>query len=179
MSRINISDFLNVFDIVFIIICLISIFFAIKSGLIKSFFNLVKWITIIYIIKNIFFHLRPIFDQYIPNQTIADISIFFSTLIVSYILLSSLNRVIIGIIQPKRSGFVDFSLGSLFGLLRGYIIIVILFSFIDSNIDSLNIDSKNWENYLKRGSFFYIVEYGNEFINTIPKRIDQLKELGV
>ena len=81
MNRINISDFLNVFDIIFIIICLISIFFAIKSGLIKSFFNLVKWILIIYIIKNIFFYLRPVFDTYIPNQTIADVSIFFVTLI--------------------------------------------------------------------------------------------------
>ena len=174
MNRINISDFLNVFDIVFIIICLISLFFAIKSGLIKSFFNLVKWIIIIYIIKNIFFYLRPIFDQYIPNQTIADIVIFFLTLIVSYILISSINRVIIGIIQPKRSGFVDFSLGGLFGLLRGYIIIVLLFSLIDSNIDS-----KHWPNYLKNGSFFNIVKYGDEFINTVPKRIDQLKELGV
>ena len=174
MNRINISDFLNVFDIIFIIVCLISIFFSIKSGLIKSFFNLVKWIIIIYIIKNIFFYLRPIFDQYIPNQTIADIVIFFLTLIVSYILLSSINRAIIGIVQPKRSGFVDFSLGGLFGLLRGYIIIVLLFSFIDSNINS-----KRWPNYLKNGSFFNIVEYGEEFINTIPKRIDQLKELGV
>ena len=174
MNRINISDFLNAFDIIFIIVCLISIFFAIKNGLIKSFFNLVKWIMIIYVIKNIFFYLRPIFDQYIPNQTIADIVIFFLTLIVSYILLSSINRVIIGVIQPKRSGFVDFSLGGLFGLLRGYIIIVLLFSFISSNIDS-----KRWPNYLKSGSFFNIVEYGDEFINTVPKRIDQLKELGV
>ena len=174
MDRINISDFLNVFDFIFIITCLISIFFAIKNGLIKSFFNLIKWIIIIYIIKNVFFYLRPIFDQYIPNQTMADVCIFFITLVVSYILLSSINRVIIGIIQPKRSGFIDLSLGGLFGLLRGYIIIVLIFSFISSSIAS-----KHWPNYLKNGSFFNIVEYGDEFINTIPKRIDQLKNLGV
>ena len=173
MNRIDISDFINVFDIFFIIICIISIFFAIKNGLIKSLFNLIKWILIIYIIKNIFSYLRPIFDQYIPNQTIAEISIFFSALVVSYILISSINRVIIGIIQPKRSAFVDLSLGGLFGLLRGYVIIVLLFSFIDSNLNS-----RNWSNYLKNGSFFNIVEYGDEFINIIPKRIDQIKELG-
>ena len=173
MNRIDISDFINVFDIFFIIICIISIFFAIKNGLIKSLFNLIKWILIIYIIKNIFSYLRPIFDQYIPNQTIAEISIFFSALVVSYILISSINRVIIGIIQPKRSAFVDLSLGGLFGLLRGYAIIVLLFSFIDSNLNS-----RNWPNYLKNGSFFNIVEYGDEFINIIPKRIDQIKELG-
>tara|TARA_B100000965_G_scaffold20773_1_gene15661 strand:+ start:1900 stop:2424 length:525 start_codon:yes stop_codon:yes gene_type:complete len=173
MNRIDISDFINVFDIFFIIICIISIFFAIKNGLIKSLFNLIKWILIIYIIKNIFSYLRPIFDQYIPNQTIAEISIFFSALVVSYILISSINRVIIGIIQPKRSAFVDLSLGGLFGLLRGYVIIVLLFSFIDSNLNS-----RNWPNYLKNGSFFNVVEYGDELINIIPKRIDQIKELG-
>lgn len=173
MNRIDISDFINVFDIFFIIICIISIFFAIKNGLIKSLFNLIKWILIIYIIKNIFSYLRPIFDQYIPNQTIAEISIFFSALVVSYIIISSINRVIIGIIQPKRSAFVDLSLGGLFGLLRGYVIIVLLFSFIDSNLNS-----RNWPNYLKNGSFFNVVEYGDELINIIPKRIDQIKELG-
>ena len=173
MNRINISDFLNVFDIIFIIICLISIFFAIKSGLIKSFFNLVKWILIIYIIKNIFFYLRPVFDTYIPNQTIADVSIFFVTLITSYILLSSVSRVIIGIVQPKRSGFIDLSLGGLFGLLRGYAIIVLLFSFINSNVDS-----RHWPKYLTSGTFLYVVQYGDKFINTIPKRIETLKELG-
>ena len=174
MDRFNISDFINIFDITFILICTTSIFYAIKSGLIKSFFNLIKWILIIYIIKNIFFYLRPIFDNYIPSQTIADICIFFLTLVVSYILLSSMNRVIIGIIQPKKSGFVDLSLGSLFGLLRGYIIVVLLFSFV-----SANIDLKHWPKYLKNGSFFNVIQYGDELINTIPKRINQLKDLGV
>tara|TARA_X000000368_G_scaffold96211_3_gene73857 strand:- start:273 stop:470 length:198 start_codon:yes stop_codon:yes gene_type:complete len=64
-------------------------------------------------------------------------------------------------------------LGGLFGLLRGYVIIVLLFSFIDSNLNS-----RNWPNYLKNGSFFNVVEYGDELINIIPKRIDQIKELG-
>ena len=174
MSRINIEDFLNVFDILFIIISLISLFFAVKNGLVKSFFNLLKWILIIYIIKNIFFYLRPIFDNYIANQTIADICIFLSTLIISYIVLSSINRVLIGIIQPKRSGFIDVTLGGVFGIIRAFVIITLLFSFINSNIHS-----KHWPKYMKNGTFFGMVEYGNGFINTIPKRIEELTEYGV
>ena len=75
MSRINITDFFNAFDIIFILVCFISIFFAIKNGLIKSFFNLLKWILIIYIIRNVFSYLRPVFDTYIPNQTMADVAL--------------------------------------------------------------------------------------------------------
>jgi len=87
--------------------------------------------------------------------------------------LSSISRVIIGIVQPKRSGFIDLSLGGLFGLLRGYAIIVLLFSFINSNVDS-----RHWPKYLTSGTFLYVVQYGDKFINTVPKRIETLKELG-
>ena len=43
---------------------------------------------IIFVIKNSFRFLRPIFDEYFSNQTISDVLIFAFTLIVSYILLS-------------------------------------------------------------------------------------------
>ena len=72
-------------------------------------------------------------DEYIQNSTIADICIFLSILICSYILLSTFNRVIIGIIQPSKSGFVDYMFGSIFGLLRGYIIVVLIFSSINAS----------------------------------------------
>ena len=174
MSRIEITDFLNFFDIVFIIICIISIFFAVKHGLIKSFFNLIKWILIIYIIKNIFIYARPIFDTYITNQTIADITIFFSAFIISYILLSSISRFIIGILQPNKSGFVDLFFGGIFGLLRGYIVIVLIFSFLNSNVST-----KSWPSYIKKGVFYNMVEYGNEFLDAIPKRIEKIQDYGV
>ena len=105
--NINISQFYNPYDIAFIIFIFISIFYGMKNGLIKSIFNLSKLIIIFYLIKNCFIFLRPIFDVYIINQTIADILIFFFTLIVSYVVLSFANRIIIGVIQPKKSGLSD------------------------------------------------------------------------
>ena len=65
------SQFINTYDILFFVICLISIFFGIKNGIIKSVFNLIKWIIIFYLLKNCFNYLRPIVDQYILNQTIS------------------------------------------------------------------------------------------------------------
>jgi hypothetical protein len=37
---------------------------------------------------------------------------------------------------------------------------------------------KFWPDYLKNGSFYDFVKYGDEFIETVPKRIEQIKELG-
>ena len=85
--NINFSQFYNPFDILFLIIILISFFFGIKNGLIKSLLNFIKWIIIFYFLRNCFDILRPIFDPFISNQTLSDIMILFTTLIVSYILI--------------------------------------------------------------------------------------------
>ena len=167
MFDINFGDLVNFFDITVLIILFISCFFAFKNGLIKSIFNLGKWIAIIILIKLSFDILRPYVDEYIQNSTIADICIFLSTLICSYILLSTFNRVIIGIIQPSKSGFADYMFGSIFGLLRGYIIVVIIFSSINASFPY-----SSWPKFTQDGSLIEIITYGEEFLNTIPQRIE-------
>ena len=102
MNDLNYSQFLNTFDIAFLIICLISIFFGIKNGLLKSFFNLIKWVLIFFILKNCFALLRPVADQYITNETLSDVTIFLITLITSYIFISFLLRLFISFLQPKK-----------------------------------------------------------------------------
>ena len=167
MFDINFGDLVNFFDITVLIILFISCFFAFKNGLIKSIFNLGKWIAIIVLIKLSFNILRPYVDEYIQNSTIADICIFLSILICSYILLSTFNRVIIGIIQPSKSGFADYMFGSIFGLLRGYIIVVLIFSSINASFPY-----SSWPKFTQNGSLIKIITYGEEFLNTIPQRIE-------
>ena len=167
MFDINFGDLVNFFDITVLIILFISCFFAFKNGLIKSIFNLGKWIAIIVLIRLSFNILRPYVDEYIQNSTIADICIFLSILICSYILLSTFNRVIIGIIQPSKSGFADYMFGSIFGLLRGYIIVVLIFSSINASFPY-----SSWPKFTQNGSLIEIIIYGEEFLNTIPQRIE-------
>ena len=167
MLDINFGNLINFFDITVLIILFISCFFAFKNGLIKSIFNLGKWIAIIILIKLSFNILRPYVDEYIQNSTIADICIFLSTLICSYILLSTFNRVIIGIIQPSKSSFADYMFGSIFGLLRGYIIVVLIFSSINASFPY-----SSWPKFTQDGSLIEIITYGEEFLNTIPQRIE-------
>ena len=167
--NLELNEFLNTYDISFVIICLISIFFGIKNGLIKSIFNLLKWIIIFVLIKNSFDILRPIADPYITNQTISDILIFLFTIVTSYIFLSFTNRLIIGIIQPKKSGFLDFSFGAILGVIRGYIVFVLLIFFINNNFSASALPR-----FLDEGSFKDIVIYGLDFIDVIPRNIGEL-----
>ena len=172
--NLDFNQFLNVFDILFLIIIFISFFFGVKNGLIKSFFNLIKWIIIFYLIRNCFNTLRPIFDVYITNQTLSDILIFFSTLIVSYILISFIIRLIIGILQPKKNFFLDMSFGGILGITRGYIIFVLIIFFINNNFSL-----KSLPEFTKIGTFQEIVNYGVNLLEQMPRDISQIKDLNI
>ena len=169
MNDLNYSQFLNAFDVTFLIICIISIFFGIKNGLLKSFFNLIKWILIFFILKNCFTLLRPVADQYITNDTISDITIFLITLITSYIFISFLVRLVIGFLQPKKKGFVDMSLGGVLGIFRGYIVVVIILFFINQNISSNLLAS-----FMTNSSFAEMINIGIDFFEHMPRNLEEI-----
>ena len=162
----------NVFDILFIIASFISLFLAIKNGFIKSILNLIKWLLIIYIIKNSFTHLRPFLDNYIQNQTLADIIIFISVAIVSYIFLTIIVRVLDAIIQPRISGPVGFSLSAIMGLVRAYIIFALIIFFVNTSV-SIDFVSR----LIDESELIDLFNIGISIIGDIPKRLDQISLL--
>lgn len=170
--NIDISQFLNPYDIIFIFISIISIFFGIKNGAIKSLFNLFKWIIIFYLIKNYFDILRPIVDPYAINQTVSDILIFFIILISSYILISFFNRLLIGLLQPKRLGFIDMGFGIFLGIVRGYIIFVLIIFMLNNSFSRNSLPE-----FLSKGNFSDIVNFGTKLLDNIPREINKINNL--
>ena len=168
----NFEQFLNLYDITFLLIVIISFIFGLKNGFIKSLLNLLKWIIIFYLIKNCFNVLRPIIDPYIANHTISDILIFFSTLIISYLLLTFINRIVIGVIQPRKSGIADISFGGILGIFRGYIVFALLIFFLSNNLQL-----KSYPLLFENGSFQKTVNYGVDLLKQMPREIDKMKNL--
>ena len=167
--NLDFTQLMNPYDLIFLLVILVSFIFGVKNGLIKSLLNLIKWIIIFYLIKNCFDILRPFFDQYILNQTLSDILIFFFTLITGYILISFINRMIIGILQPRKSLFIDMSFGGVLGILRGYIIFILIIFFINSNFSSNLIPE-----IIKSGTFQEIVNYGVDLLDQMPRNINEI-----
>ena len=77
---------------------------------------------------------------------------------------------IIGVIQPKRSGLADIGFGAVLGLLRGYIIFVLMIFFIDINI---------FLEFLDDGSFKDVVDYGVDLLIQIPRNFEEYDSLGI
>ena len=169
MEFLSLFQKFNIFDILFLIASFISLFLAIKNGFIKSILNLLKWLLIIYIIKNSFSHLRPFLDNYIQNQTLSDIVIFISVAIISYIFLTILVRVLDAIIQPRISGPVGFSLSAIMGLVRAYIIFALIIFFVNT---SISIDFVS--GLINESELIDLFNMGISIIGDIPKRLNQI-----
>ena len=166
--NIEFTDFLNVFDIFSLIIIIISALFSFKGGLMTSLLNLIKWILLVLVLKYSFNYLRvPFTDALDLSPTLTDILIFTSVLIVGYVVFTILNRLILGLINADKTGPINRLFGLVFGIIRGYILIVIIFSILINWSFSENI----LNSYSGNSVLFEIVESGNKILKIVPQQI--------
>ena len=166
--NIEFTDFLNVFDIFSLIIIIISALFSFKGGLMTSLLNLIKWILLVLVLKYSFNYLRvPFTDALDLSPTLTDILIFTSVLIVGYVVFTILNRLILGLINADKTGPINRLFGLVFGIIRGYILVVIIFSVLNNWSVSENIVNSYNENSV----LFEIIESGNRILKIVPQQI--------
>ena len=166
--NIKFIDFLNFFDIFSLIIIIFSALFSLKGGLITSLLNLIKWILLVLVLKYSFNHLRAPFANALDlSSTLTDILIFTSVLIVGYVILTILNRLILGLLNADKVGPINRLFGLVFGIIRGYILIVIIFSvLINWSISENILNSYNGNSVL-----FKIIESGNTILKIVPQQV--------
>jgi membrane protein required for colicin V production len=101
------------------------------------------------------------------SPTLTDILIFTSVLIVGYVILTILSRLILGLLNTNKTGPINRLFGLIFGIIRGYILIVIIFSILTNWGVSKNI----LNSYNGNSVLFEIIESGNRIIKVIPRQI--------
>ena len=87
--------------------------------------------------------------------------------------IKNINRIIIGVMQPKKSGFIDFSFGAVLGIFRGYLVFVLIIFFINNNVST-----RIFPDFMKSGSFKGLVNYGENLLDDIPQELNQLNNIG-
>tara|TARA_B100001057_G_scaffold308396_1_gene308510 strand:- start:40 stop:393 length:354 start_codon:yes stop_codon:yes gene_type:complete len=101
------------------------------------------------------------------SPTLTDILIFTSVLIVGYMVLTILSRLILGLLNTNKIGPINRLFGIIFGIIRGYILIVIVFSVLINWSVSKNI----LNSYNGNSVLFEIIESGNKILKVIPQQI--------
>ena len=175
----NLIDFIKddvlFFDIIFILVILYNIVKCFSDGFSLSFLSSLKWVVCI--VATVFFvpKLQPWVGNYVESDFVHNVGIgvfvFIITLFITIILGKAIGRTVIW----TGVGSVDKSFGFLFGIFKGYVVVVCLFSVLNwfYDYEKWGISTINAFSFevVKKGSDLLINEFPNykEIIETKEK----------
>ena len=118
-------------DIFLIVVMLVSGLLAMVRGFMREILSIVAWATAAVVTLLSFSKLQPLAKQYFNNDIVASGvtvgGVFLATLIIASIFTVRLSDMVL----DSKIGALDRTLGFLFGLGRGLIIVVVAFVFFD------------------------------------------------
>jgi membrane protein required for colicin V production len=117
----------NITDIIVVIVLLISASLAYSRGLVQEVLSVVGWLGGGLITINVFPFVQPFFRELISIEIAADLANGIAVFIISLVILSTLSSAISKHVHNSSLNALDRSLGFLFGLVRGGILISLLY----------------------------------------------------
>ena len=154
------------FDLIYLIITLLSLIKCSRKGFVLSLLAAAKWLLAYVITLILFPRAKSYVGNVIDNEYILDIVLGIGIFIIVIFLILMINKGIGKAIKFSGLGKLDTVFGFFFGLLRGYIICVCIFSTVN-----IFYNYKNWPlgtntsltfPYVKKGSNYLVKEFPNE-----------------
>jgi len=123
---------MNTVDAIVLSVIAISTVIAFLRGFVREVLTIGSWIGAALAVLYGFSYLKPTFEYYIKLKLAADLACGFTLFLVTLILLSILSHTLARFIRGSALTAVDRSLGLLFGLLRGAILVSLAYMLIGS-----------------------------------------------
>ena len=155
-----------VFDIIYLIITLLSLVKCLRKGFVLSLLEAAKWLLAYVVTLILFPRIKPFVDGIIDNEYVLDIVLGVGLFIVVIFLILMINKAISKAVKFSGLGKLDTIFGFFFGFVRGYVICVCIFSTISIiyNHDKwpMNLEKSFTFPYVEKGSNYLIKEFPNE-----------------
>ena len=166
---------INLFDIFFLIILIYNIIQCFLKGFSLSLISFMKWIistliTIILVPK-----LQPLVSKYIQSEFINNIGLGIGIFIFTLFIIIIIGKTFSKVVTWTGVGSIDKVFGFLFGIFKGYIVSVCLFSILNCFYPyqkwGISAESAITFNFINKGSKILIEEFpsGKDFIDTKEK----------
>ena len=154
------------FDLIYIILTLLSLLKCSRKGFVLSLLAASKWLLAYVLTLIIFPKIKPLVDGVIDNEYVLDIMLGVSIFIIIIFIILMINKGIGKAVTYSGLGTLDKVFGFFFGFIRSYIIAVCIFSAIHVvyNHDKwpTNSDKSYIFPYLEKGSNYLLKEFPNE-----------------
>ncbi len=169
----NVHEFikeLTLFDLTFVVIMAYSIIQCFIKGFSLSFISFLKWILSLVITIIIVPKLQPWVSEYIESEFVNNIGLGIFIFIVSLFVLVIIGKSIGKAVTWTGLGSVDKTFGLLFGIFKGYIVSVCIFSILN-----WFYPYQNWGISVEDAFSFKFIKKGNEvLIEEFPNNEDFL-----
>ena len=116
-------------DIILLVVMMISALLAMVRGFMREVLSIVSWIAAAGVTLYSLKRLLPVAKQYINNDTVASVVVVAGVFVGTLVVVSVITVRISDMILDSRIGALDRTLGFLFGLARGLLIVVVAFLF--------------------------------------------------
>jgi membrane protein required for colicin V production len=156
-------------DILLLVVMLVSALLAMVRGFVREIFSIVSWAAAAGVTLYFYKRLVPVAKQYIYNDLIATGAVvgilFLGTLLVVSIITIKISDAIL----DSRVGALDRTLGFLFGLARGLIVVVAAYAFFD-----WLAPEKSHPNWIKNAKSLVVIKSSRDWlISLMPEDLDK------
>ena len=171
---------ISVFDIVVVLITIYSIAQCTAKGFIISLLSFSKWLIALVITIVLVPKLNPWIEGYIESKFIADISLGVFIFIVSLFVIINISKAVSSAVTWSGLGAVDKTFGLIFGIFKGYIICVCIFTlsnwFYPYQQWSIETEDTYSFKIIYNGSKFLIKEFPNseDYYDTTKDKIENI-----
>ncbi len=166
------KETVSLLDWILIIFILYNLFSGIKNGFVSNLISFFKWIFAILAVKYLLPILRPYIDGLIESELITDIILGSVIFFVILFLVLLINKGLAKTVKWTGLGSIDTLFGSIFGIIKGYVYFIFLFTLINF------VHPKDrWPDSLNTGISLDAIIWGNELlIDTFPKRYEYIEK---
>ena len=161
-----IQNSISAFDLIVFLIVVYSMAQCTAQGFMRSLLSFSKWLIALIITIILVPKLNPWVQDYIESKFITDIGLGVFIYIVSLFVIINIGKAVGKTVTWSGLGSVDKTFGLIFGILKGYVVCVCIFSllnwFYPHQNWPLNTETSWSFPYVKKGSNYLIKEFPNE-----------------
>ena len=156
------------FDIIFLVFILYFAIQCFAKGFFLSLVSFLKWVLALVITIILVPKLEPYVSDYIENEYVSGIGLGVAVYILSLFVLILLGKSLGRLFSYTGLGLVDKVFGFFFGIFKGYIFFVCIFSIVN-----WFYSYEKWDMSLKNSYFFSMTEKGSKLlIEEFPEKKD-------
>jgi len=167
-----IQNNISAFDLIVFLFIIYSMFQCAAKGFLRSLLSFSKWLIALIITIILVPKLNPIVQDFIESKFIADVGLGIFIYVISLFVIINIGKAIKKVVTMSGLGGVDKSFGLVFGIFKGYVICVCVFSLLN-----WFYPHQKWPIETEDTYSFQIIYKGSEFlIDEFPNSKDYYEE---